>query len=451
MAASSGAPTWAYEELGWGGYWSWDPVENGSLIPWLTGTALVHGLTIWRCHGALKKTTLCLAITTFALCNFATFLTRSGVFSSLHAFSQSPIGWMFLVWIVVLTAGQAVLIFRRRAALAAERPLTSVWSREAFVLIGVWRWSCWRPWPSWAPWPSPLSGIFSKAKIVVGVAFYNDVLIPVGLILLTAMAAIPLLRWVTGRPPRKKNAGAGRRRRGDCRRCGLRGRGAASPCPGRGGLGRLDRRLHRRGFAPRRPGTVLAKVLASFARVPGREPPAICRLSDAPRRRLPGDRRGGVRPGKSAAQRRHGAGRDGPMGGTVRAIFGLDECNLPDKIVVEARLEVSEGGVPTYPLLPAETLYRLQNQWSSQVAIHSAWSGDFYTILHGGNASDKVNLTLIDNPLMRWLWSAGWISVAGRWPRCGRSSNGRAGRPTPKYARCIRSDARADSPRQVRE
>ena len=100
---------WAYEQLGWGGYWAWDPVENGSLMPWLTGTALIHGLMTWR-QGALKKTTLFLAIATFGLCNFATFLTRSGIFSSLHAFSQSPIGWMFLIWIAAFVVGGTLLI-----------------------------------------------------------------------------------------------------------------------------------------------------------------------------------------------------------------------------------------------------------------------------------------------------------------------------------------------------
>ncbi|MDP6718237.1 MAG: cytochrome c biogenesis protein CcsA, partial [Pirellulaceae bacterium] len=87
---------WAYEELGWGGYWAWDPVENGSLLPWLTGTAFIHGLMAWQHRQMLKKTCVVLACVTFGLCNFATFLTRSGVFSSLHAFSQSPIGWLFL-------------------------------------------------------------------------------------------------------------------------------------------------------------------------------------------------------------------------------------------------------------------------------------------------------------------------------------------------------------------
>jgi len=110
-----------------------------------------------------------------------------------------------------------------------------------------------------------------------------------------------------------------------------------------------------------------------------------------------------------------------------RSVHYLDlvQQDLPDKVVVAARLEISEGGAAPYMLLPAENLYRSQGQWSQQVAIHSTWSGDFYTILHGGKDHDRVSLTLIENPLMRWLWLAGWISVAGSlaalWPLRQRS------------------------------
>src|SRR3974377_277185 len=111
---------WAYEVLGWGGYWGWDPVENGSFLPWLTGTALIHALMVWRHRQCLKKTAVALAILTCALCNFATFLTRSGIFSSVHAFSTSPIGWMFLGFMAVLLFGGLTLILRRREAIRPE-------------------------------------------------------------------------------------------------------------------------------------------------------------------------------------------------------------------------------------------------------------------------------------------------------------------------------------------
>ncbi len=435
---------WAYEELGWGGYWSWDPVENGSLIPWLTGTALVHGLMTWRCRGALKKTTLSLAIATFALCNFATFLTRSGVFSSLHAFSQSPIGWMFLAWIVVVTAGHAVLMILRRAALGAERPLTSVWSREAFVLIGIVALVLLASMAILGTLAAPLSGVFCTARIVVGIAFYNHVLIPVGLILLTAMAATPLLRWGS-RPAvaqRKMLALAAVA-------------GAAAAVAFAAGL--------------RHPLALAVAALAGSTVVST----AAALLLDARARRsqrswiglpaaLAANRRRyaaylmhfsvvclaiGVTGSSLGSRRRDVAMAPGETirwaGRSVRYL-GLNQRRLPDKVVVEARLEVSDGGVPPYLLLPADSLYRLQNQWSSQVAVHSAWSGDFYTILHGGNDGGKVNLTLIDNPLMRWLWSAGWISVAGAlaalWPLKRRP--GRPAKPEIRTMHTIRGARR---------
>ncbi len=188
---------WAYEQLGWGGYWAWDPVENGSLMPWLTGTALIHGLMTWR-QGAFKKTTLFLAIATFGLCNFATFLTRSGIFSSLHAFSQSPIGWMFLLWIAAFVVGGTLLIVRRRSQLRAEKPLAALWSREALVLLGIVALVLLTSVTLLGTLAGAISGLFSATPIMVGLAFYNNVLIPTGLVLLAVVAAVPLLRWGAG-------------------------------------------------------------------------------------------------------------------------------------------------------------------------------------------------------------------------------------------------------------
>ena len=110
---------WAYGELGWGGYWGWDPVENGSLLPWLTGTALIHSLMVWQHVRTLKKIAVILAVATFGMCSFATFLTRSGIFSSVHAFSQSAIGWLFLGLMLVLTVGAGALARRASRSTAS--------------------------------------------------------------------------------------------------------------------------------------------------------------------------------------------------------------------------------------------------------------------------------------------------------------------------------------------
>ena len=186
---------WAYEELGWGGYWGWDPVENGSLIPWLTGTAMIHAMMTWQYRGSFKKTALALAIATFGLCNFATFLTRSGIFSSLHAFSKSPIGWLFLLLMLVLGIGGSLMLVYRRKQLQAENPLHSVFSREAAILLSTVALMLLTVVVIGGTLSTALSKIVTGRFIMVGPAFYNNVLIPTGLVLLATTAMAPLLRW----------------------------------------------------------------------------------------------------------------------------------------------------------------------------------------------------------------------------------------------------------------
>ncbi len=190
---------WSYEELGWGGYWAWDPVENGSLIPWLIGGSLIHSLMAWQIRGILKKTCICSAIAVFGMCNFATFLTRSGIFSSLHAFSQSPIGWLFLGMMLSLTIGASVLILRQRQRLLEDHRFTSVWSRESFVVIALLALLL----LATVTFVGTLSGVLSAAligrQVLVGVEFYDYTLMVLGPLLLAAMVPAPLLRW--GSPP----------------------------------------------------------------------------------------------------------------------------------------------------------------------------------------------------------------------------------------------------------
>ena len=189
---------WAYEELGWGGYWSWDPVENGSLIPWLTGTALIHTLMAWQYRGVLKKTALLLAVATLALCNFAAFLTRSGIFSSLHAFSQSPIGWMFLALLSGLGVGGVLLVVLRRKSLVPDRPIAGLWTRESLVILSTISLLLLAAVALLGTLMIPLSKFVVGRDITVGTAFYNNVLIPLAIVLLATAALAPLTRWGSG-------------------------------------------------------------------------------------------------------------------------------------------------------------------------------------------------------------------------------------------------------------
>src|SRR5690554_2543593 len=126
---------WAYYELGWGGWWFWDPVENASLLPWLTGTALMHSLAVTEKRGSFKSWTLLLAITTFSLSLLGTFLVRSGVLTSVHAFANDPSRGFFILMLLGITVGLSLLVFALRAPRVSHKVGFSWLSRDALLLI----------------------------------------------------------------------------------------------------------------------------------------------------------------------------------------------------------------------------------------------------------------------------------------------------------------------------
>ena len=124
---------WSYAELGWGGYWAWDPVENASLMPWLTGTAFLHSVMVQEKRGMLRVWNVWLVVATFVLALLGTFLVRSGILESIHAFGASTLGTPFLVFIAVVLVGSVALVFARLDALRSEGRIDSLVSREAVV------------------------------------------------------------------------------------------------------------------------------------------------------------------------------------------------------------------------------------------------------------------------------------------------------------------------------
>ena len=186
---------WAYVELGWGGYWAWDPVENASLLPWLTMTAFLHSVMIQEKRGMLKRWNLGLIVGTFLLSIFGTFITRSGVIASVHSFTQSNVGYFFLAFLVVCAILSFTLLYTRWASLKAEMELESVVSREAaflfnnLLLVGV-AFSV-----LWGTLFPILSELVRGSKITVGPPFFNRVNVPLGLLLLALTGIGPLIAW----------------------------------------------------------------------------------------------------------------------------------------------------------------------------------------------------------------------------------------------------------------
>ncbi len=186
---------WAYVVLGWGGYWGWDPVENSSLMPWLTGTAFLHSVIIQERKGMLKVWNVLLIMITYLLGIFGTFITRSGVVSSVHAFADSQLGKYFLVYMISVLAASLYLIIDRLPFLKSERPLDSVLSRESAFLFNnlLLLVACFAV--LWGTMFPVLSEWVQGSKITVGPPFFNNVNIPIGLFLLFLTGVGPLFAW----------------------------------------------------------------------------------------------------------------------------------------------------------------------------------------------------------------------------------------------------------------
>ncbi len=186
---------WAYSVLGWGGYWGWDPVENASLMPWLTGTAFLHSVMMQEKRGMLKMWNMWLIFATFMLSIFGTFLTRSGVVSSVHAFAQSSIGTWFVVFLSLVFATCVFWFVRNRGELKSEHKLESLVSRESSFLFNnlVLLAACFAV--LWGTLFPVLSEWVQGTKVTVGPPFFNRVNLPIALLLLVLTALGPLLAW----------------------------------------------------------------------------------------------------------------------------------------------------------------------------------------------------------------------------------------------------------------
>lgn len=186
---------WAYLELGWGGFWAWDPVENASFLPWLTATAFLHSVMVQERKNMLKFWNVLLIFTTYFLTVFGTFLTRSGVVQSVHAFAESDVGWVFLLYLALISIAAVVLIYIRRAELRSERKLESLLSREAFFLfnnlafIGIMFATLWG-----VLFPVLSEKVFGEKQTVLA-PYFNKVTVPLFLALIALMGVGPLIAW----------------------------------------------------------------------------------------------------------------------------------------------------------------------------------------------------------------------------------------------------------------
>jgi cytochrome c-type biogenesis protein CcmF len=186
---------WAYYELGWGGWWFWDPVENASFMPWLTGTALLHSALVVERRQTLVNWTILLGILTFSLSLIGTFLVRSGVLTSVHSFALDPARGVFVLGLIALTSGGALALYAYRApALKAGTPFAPVSRESSLVLNNVLLVSAGATVFIGTFYPLVIEAT-SNDKISVGPPFYNLTFVPMMIPLLVVMAVGPMLKW----------------------------------------------------------------------------------------------------------------------------------------------------------------------------------------------------------------------------------------------------------------
>lgn len=202
---------WAYEELGWGGYWAWDPVENAGLLPWLTTTAFLHSVMIQERRGMMKVWNLALIIVSFLLTIVGTFMTRSGVVKSVHAFGSDPVlAWTFGAFMLLIVVVSFGLLLWRLPLLRSRGELESVLSREFAFLVNNWLFLVAAifvlgatMWPTFTEWRVVLAERFPDLlgwqdpgeRVVIGAPFFNRYMRPLGLALLLLTGMGPLLAW----------------------------------------------------------------------------------------------------------------------------------------------------------------------------------------------------------------------------------------------------------------
>lgn len=186
---------WAYDVLGWGGYWGWDPVENAAFLPWLLGTAFIHSVMIQEKRGMLKVWNLVLIIGTFSMVMFATFATRSGLIESVHSFARSEIGTpMFLFWAAITgVSAYMILVRRREGLLRDDHPFTNILSRETLFVLNNVVFVALTLVIFWGSFGAPIiSEMATGTEVTIGVEYYNIVTPPLFIVMYFLMGVAPL-------------------------------------------------------------------------------------------------------------------------------------------------------------------------------------------------------------------------------------------------------------------
>jgi cytochrome c-type biogenesis protein CcmF len=415
---------WAYTVLGWGGFWGWDPVENAGLMPWLTGTALLHSLVVQQRRGMLKVWNLALIITTFSLCLFGTAVTRGGLLSSVHAFSTGPLGWALVGLIAAVLLVSLGLLWKRMPELRSEHELDSFVSKESgflfnnLILVGA---AFAIFWGSILP---RLSDAVRGRSVTVEPSFYNQVTGPIFLAMIVLMGLCPLIGW------RKTS-------RGNLVRNALiplatalavaallYGRGVRSPpallaFPSMAFVAAASLQEFYRGVRARarshRDGLLWALPRLVWSNKPRYGGQVVhlgmilIAMGVASYFMYSTDASGVLAPGESLS-----------VGGYELVFNGLELRSTETQDIMAANLAVTRDGEPDGTIAPEEVLFRSQRSVMSNIGLRSGLREDLYVILNSVGEDGRVGIQAFVNPLVTWIWIGGGVMLAGTavafWP-----------------------------------
>lgn len=445
---------WAYEVLGWGGYWAWDPVENAAFMPWLVMTAYLHSVMIQERKDMLKVWNLALIGMAFALTLFGTFITRSGVISSVHSFTQSGLGPYFLTFLIVVVAAYSALLIARLPKLRSQAEFESYLSREAaflfnnLALVGI----------AFAVFWGTLFPVLSEAvrgvKITVGPPFFDKVNAPLALVLIFLMGFGPLIAW------RRSSFDSLAKTFAAPALFGL----ITGACALAAGL-REWYMLASLSLA----AFVLGTVVVEFRRGVGARrhlvkestPAALVNLIAKNNRRYGGYI---IHVGvvmafvgivassffRTEVKKSVHEGDSFQVGPYTLEYLGMETTETPHVETSRARIEVRRDGRPITMMLPAKLFFKRNQQPATAVAIRSTPAADLYVVLAGVDPqTGLVTFQVFLTPLVFWLWAGGVMMAFGTvivmWPnvreRAALAAAVRAAADTPAVGEPVRRRA----------
>ena len=407
---------WAYTELGWGGYWAWDPVENASFLPWLTATAYVHSVVIQEKRRMLKVWNISLILLTYVLAIFGTFLTRSGILSSIHTFTEGATGKWFLPFLATMLLGGFGIVALRYNALRSENQLDSLLSRESAFLANNVLFLAAAFTVLWGTVYPIVHEVFTGVRLAVQAPFFNSVFPPIALAIIALTGIGPLISW------RRMSKGSFLR----VVKVPLFIGGVVVVALG--------------AFGVRSVGALLAFGLAAFtgavtisefvrgSRVHRKRdklawPAALAHTLLRNRRRYGGyivhlgvvlivigfagsafkvERLSELRPGESMQ-----------VGEYTLTLDGVEGSETDEKRIEAVNVAVTRGNETVTTLHPQRNFHFAQQQQQSEVAIRSTPVEDLYLFVTDIGADGEVVLRAFVNPLTWWIWMGAAIMAVG--------------------------------------